>query len=133
MAAPNHLKYLATHEWLKLDGTKAIVGITDFAVAEIKDIVFVDLPAAGTPVKAGEAFGAIETVKAAFDLYAPVSGTVKAANAALAGSPETVSKDPFGAGWMLEVEVGDAAAAAGEAAKLLDAAAYDRHCAEHKH
>lgn len=128
MAAPDGLKYLPTHEWVKVDGATAKVGITDFAVSEIKDIVYVDLPAAGTAVRAGEAFGAIETVKAAFDLYAPVSGTIKAANAALAGSPQTVSEDPFGAGWMVEVAV-----AGGEAPNLMDAAAYAKHCAEHKH
>ncbi|MEK7766314.1 MAG: glycine cleavage system protein H, partial [bacterium] len=75
---------MTSHEWIRLDGSRGRVGITDFAVAEVKDIVYVDLPAVGTLTKAGEAFGAIETVKAAFDLYAPVSGEVSAVNPALA-------------------------------------------------
>lgn len=127
------MKYAKTHEWVSLEGTVAKVGITEFAVAEIKDIVYVDLPAAGIAVKAGEPFGAIETVKAAFDLYAPVSGTIKASNAALTGSPETVSKDPLGAGWMVEIAVADAASAASELGALLDKSGYDTHCKEHAH
>ncbi len=126
------MKFAKTHEWVTLEGGVAKVGITEFAVAEIKDIVYVDLPAAGTAVKAGEPFGAIETVKAAFDLYAPVSGTIKAANSALTASPETVSKDPLGAGWMVEISA-DAAAAGAEMSALLDRAAYDTHCKEHAH
>ncbi len=132
--APANLRYSPTHEWAALDGTTARVGITDFAVSEIKDIVYVDLPAAGTKTVAGESFGAIETVKAAFDLYAPVSGTIKAANPAVTASPDAVAKDPFGAGWMVEITVADAAAAAAELGKLLDAPAYAAHCAaQHKH
>ena len=130
MGRPDGLRYLPTHEWVKVEGGTATVGITDFAVAEIKDIVYVDLPQPGAAVKAGEPFGAIETVKAAFDLYAPVSGTVREANAALAGSPDTVSKDPFGAGWMLKI---DAANGAAEAASHLDGAAYEAHCAAQHH
>jgi glycine cleavage system H protein len=133
MAAPAGLRYLSSHEWARLDGPIARVGISEFAVAEIKDVVYVDLPAAGTAVKAGEAFGAIETVKAAFDLYAPISGTVKAVNTALAQSPETVSRDPYGAGWMIEIEAPDAATAGREFEALMDQAAYDAHCARAKH
>lgn len=127
------MKYAKTHEWVTLEGSVAKVGITEFAVAEIKDIVYVDLPAAGTAVKAGEPFGAIETVKAAFDLYAPVSGTIKSANGALTASPETVSKDPLGAGWMVEIAVAGPDAATSELGALLDRAAYDAHCKEHAH
>ena len=126
--APENLRYTKTHEWVKLEGRKAVFGITDFAVKEIKDIVYLDLPPAGTAVKAGDAFGAVETVKAAFDIYAPVSGTVKTVNAVLAGHPETVSGDPYGAGWMVEIEATDAAKAGTEAASLMDAAAYAAHC-----
>ena len=127
------MRFATTHEWVSLEGAVAKVGITEFAVAEIKDIVYVDLPAAGTAVKAGEPFGAIETVKAAFDLYAPVSGTVKSSNAALTASPDTVSRDPLGAGWMVEISVADASAASAELAALLDRPAYDIHCREHAH
>ena len=126
--APENLRYTKTHEWVNLEGKTARFGITDFAVKEIKDIVYIDLPPSGAAVKAGESFGAVETVKAAFDIYAPVSGTVKSANAALAGHPETVSRDPYGEGWMVEVEAADAAKASAEAAALMDAKAYLEHC-----
>ena len=128
---PAGLYYLTSHEWVRLDGNRGRVGITDFAVAEIKDIVYVDLPQPGTLVTAGAAFGAVETVKAAFDLYAPVSGTVAAANPDLAAHPERVAEDPFGAGWMIEIEAPDAAGAAKEAGALLDAAGYEAHCRSH--
>jgi glycine cleavage system H protein len=132
--APANLRYSPTHEWAGLEGAVVRVGITDFAVSEIKDIVYVDLPAVGTRTVAGESFGAIETVKAAFDLYAPVTGTIKAANGPIASAPETVAKDPFGAGWMVEIAVADPAAAQAELGKLLDATAYAAHCAaQHKH
>lgn len=132
--APANLRYSPTHEWASLTGTLVRVGITDFAVSEIKDIVYIDLPAAGTTTVAGESFGAIETVKAAFDLYAPVSGTVQAVNAPIASATDPVAKDPFGAGWMVEIAVPDAARAQAELAKLLDAPAYAAHCAaQHKH
>jgi len=133
VSAPAGLRYAASHEWAKLDGVRVRVGITAFAVAEIKDVVFVDLPAAGTAVKAGKSFGAIETVKAAFDLYAPVSGTIRAVNAALAASPETVTKDPYGEGWMIEIEPAGSDAAAKEWGVLLDEPAYAAHCATQKH
>jgi len=132
--APANLRYSPTHEWASLTGTTVRVGITDFAVSEIKDIVYVDLPAVGTATVAGESFGAIETVKAAFDLYAPVSGTIQAVNAPIASATEPVARDPFGAGWMVEIAVKDAAAAQAELGKLLDAPAYAAHCAsQHKH
>ncbi len=128
------LKYTTSHEWISLEGTRGRVGITDFAVSEIKDIVYADLPAVGTAVKASEPFGAIETVKAAFDLYAPVSGTVKAVNVELAQHPEIVSQDPYGKGWMIEIEVADAAQAQRELGNLLTAAAYEEHCrSQRKH
>ncbi|MEK7475684.1 MAG: glycine cleavage system protein GcvH [Candidatus Coatesbacteria bacterium] len=133
MSVPAGLRYAKSHEWAKLDGARVRVGLSAFAVAEIKDVVFVDLPAAGTAARGGQSFGAIETVKAAFDLYAPVSGTVHAVNGALAGSPETVTRDPYGEGWMIEIEAANPEEAAKAFAGLLDEAAYAAHCTAQKH
>lgn len=133
MSGPAGIRYAASHEWAKLDGARVRVGLSAFAVAEIKDVVFVDLPAAGTTVRGGQSFGAIETVKAAFDLYAPVSGAIVKVNTALAGSPETVTRDPWGEGWMIEIEAANPDAAAKEFAALLDEGAYAAHCAAQKH
>ena len=119
------LRYAKSHEWLKLDvdGT-ATVGITDYAQNSLGDITFVQLPKVGAVFKAGEAFGVVESVKAASDLYAPVSGTVLAVNAALDGAPEKVNQSPFDEGWMLRLQLADPAAAdalltAEDYAKLL--------------
>jgi glycine cleavage system H protein len=133
VSAPAGLRYLASHEWVKLEGTRARVGVSAFAAAEIKDVVFVDLPVVGTAARAGEPFGAIETVKAAFDLYAPVSGTIRAINTALASSPDRVTKDPFGEGWMIEIEAAGADAARKEYDALMDETAYAAHCEKQKH
>jgi len=120
---PGALRYAKSHEWIKLeaDGT-ATVGITDYAQNSLGDITYVQLPKVGAVLKAGAVFGVVESVKAASDLYAPVSGTVVAANAALDGAPDTVNREPFGAGWILKLKVSNA----GEAAALLDAEAYAR-------
>jgi glycine cleavage system H protein len=131
--APANLKYTTTHEWVGLEGTKARFGLTDFAVKEIKDIVYLDLPPAGTAVKAGTAFGAVETVKAAFDLNAPVSGKISAVNTAAVASADSIIKDPFGAGWLVEVETGDTTVTGGEMAALMDTAAYGAFCAKGGH
>ncbi len=112
-------RYTKTHEWLVVDGKTATVGITDFAQAQLGDVVFLELPKPGRKVSAGEAFGVIESVKAASDLYAPVSGTVSQVNDKLASSPELVNSDPFGEGWIMKVEL------SGEAPKdLMDEAEY---------
>jgi glycine cleavage system H protein len=124
--APQGLRYAKTHEWIALGTGPARVGLTAYAISEIKDIVYLDLPAAGKAVKAGETMGAIETVKAAFDLYAPVSGKVSAANPAVTGTPEAVSRDPYGSGWLVELVPGEGAAA--EAGNLMDAPAYTEYC-----
>ena len=121
MASPADCKYTKEHEWVRLEGETAAVGITDFAQQELGDVVFVELPAAGTSVKQGQTFGAVESVKAASDLYAPLSGEVVEANDALNDSPDTVNKDPYGEGWMLKVRPADLA----EINTLMDAAAYD--------
>jgi glycine cleavage system H protein len=118
------LKYAKTDEWLRLDGSSAEVGLSDYAQDALNDIVFVELPKVGAAVTAGEAFGVVESVKAASDLSAPVSGTVTAVNAALESSPEQINSDPYGA-WIVRIAVTDASAAA----DLMDAAAYDEYCA----
>jgi len=118
---PGDLRYAKSHEWLKLEGDgTATVGITDYAQAALGDITFVQLPKVGAVLKAGTVFGVVESVKAASDLYAPVSGTVTATNSALEHAPETLNQDPYAAAWMLKVKLADPA----EAAVLLDAAAY---------
>jgi glycine cleavage system H protein len=121
--APDGLRYAKTHEWLKLesDGT-ATVGISDFAQSSLGDITYVQLPKVGSPLKKGTPFGVVESVKAASDLYAPASGTVVAANAALDGAPETLNKDPYGAGWILKLKP----SAPADSGDLMDAAAYSK-------
>jgi glycine cleavage system H protein len=114
---PEKLKYSNEHEWLAEDGK---VGITAFAVEQIGDIVFVELPAVGTVVEASKPFGVIESVKAVSELFAPASGTVVAINDALTSAPETVASDCYGAGWLVRIELSNP----GEASALKDAAGY---------
>lgn len=118
---PAELKYARSHEWLKpeADGT-ALVGITDHAQTSLGDITYVQLPKVGTVLRAGAVFGVVESVKAASDLYAPVSGAVVAVNTALDATPDAVNRAPFTDGWMLRLQPSDPA----EAAALLDAAGY---------
>ena len=96
-------RFAATHEWVKVDGDTATVGITDHAQSQLGDVIFVELPSVGVAVDAGAKFGVIESVKAASDLYAPVGGTVSEVNSALADTPELVNNDPYGDGWMLKL------------------------------
>lgn len=117
---PNDLKYAATHEWVKLDGDTAIVGITDYAQDALGDIVFVELPTVGMELNAGAMFGVVESVKAASDVYMPIGGAISSTNDALTNSPETVNSDAFGAGWMIKVFPYNA----DDYAKLMDAATY---------
>lgn len=98
-------RYSETHEWVTVDGSVATVGITDFAQAQLGDVVFLELPRLGQQLTAGDSFGAIESVKAASDLYAPVAGTVLEVNESLANSPELVNKEPFGQGWLIKLEI----------------------------
>lgn len=116
---PENLQYAKSHEWLRpeSDGT-AVVGITDYAQAALGDITFVQLPKVGATLKKGEAFGVVESVKAASDLYAPVAGTVTAVNDKLNAAPETVNTDPYQAGWIMRIKP------AGAPEGLLDAKAY---------
>lgn len=123
---PADLRYTKDHEWVRVDGDTATIGVTDFAAQQLGDVVFVDLPAVGRTVDQFATFGVVESVKAVSDLYAPLSGEVVEVNADLAGKPELVNSDPFGAGWMIRVRVGDSAQVAG----LLDATAYEQLTAE---
>lgn len=122
MNVPTNLKYTNDHEWVKVDGNVATVGITDFAQSELGDIVFVDIQTEGEELGKGEVFGAIEAVKTVADAFMPVSGKVIEVNADLEGAPETVNSDPYGAGWMIKVEMSNAA----ELDELLDAAQYQQ-------
>jgi glycine cleavage system H protein len=117
---PTDLKYAKTHEWIRLEGDVATIGITDFAQGELSDIVYVEITAVGKTIKHDEPIGTIEAVKAVSDLYSPVSGQVIAANDSLKDSPANVNKDPYGEGWMAKIKVSDPA----ELNRLLDAAAY---------
>ncbi len=123
---PTDLRYTNDHEWVRLEGDLATVGITAHAAEQLGDIVFVELPAVGTTVEQFATFGVVESVKAVSDLFAPVGGEVTETNAELAARPELVNSDPYGAGWMLRVRVGDAA----QVAALLDAVAYEALTAE---
>ncbi len=120
MNVPEDLRYTSDHEWLRLESDEGTVGITAYAADELGDIVFVELPAPGSRLEAGTTFGAIESVKTASDLFAPVSGEILAVNEQLNGSPELINSDPYGEGWMLRVRLDDPSAL--EA--LEDAAAY---------
>ena len=104
---PDDRRYLQTHEWVRLDDGTARVGITAFAQDELGDVVFVELPEVGDEIGRESAFGVVESIKAVSDLYAPVSGTVTATNEALLDHPELVNDDPYGEGWMLEVDLAD--------------------------
>ena len=118
---PEDLKYTAEHEWLKAGSDGPVrVGITDFAQDQLGDIVYVQLPDVGSTVRAGDACGELESTKSVSDLFAPVNGTVTAVNEALADQPDLVNSDPYGEGWLLDIEVEDAA----EVAALMDAEAY---------
>ncbi len=122
---PDELRYLESHEWTTTGGDTVRIGVSDFAQDELGDVVFVELPAAGDEVVAGEAFGVIESIKAVSDLYSPVSGEVVEINEDLFDRPELVNEDPYGDGWMIEV------APTGEidSDELLDSAGYDEQIA----
>jgi glycine cleavage system H protein len=120
MNVPEDLKYAESHEWLRLDGGEGTVGITDHAQAELTDIVFVELPEVGREVSAQEAIAVVESVKAASDVYAPVSGKITAVNEKLQSDPGLVNSDPFGEGWLFKLEL----SAADETGALKDAAGY---------
>ncbi|MHB8397462.1 MAG: glycine cleavage system protein GcvH [Candidatus Limnocylindrales bacterium] len=118
---PPELRYTKDHEWVRLDGDDAVVGVTAFAAEQLGDIVFVELPDVGRSIDQFAAFGVVESVKAVSDLFAPIGGAVLATNAALAGRPELVNEDPYGEGWMIRLRVADAK----QLEELLEPAAYD--------
>src|SRR5438874_11183494 len=120
---PEELKYTAEHEWIKVDGRRGRIGITTFAQDQLGDVVYVELPKVGSKVTQFAVFGVIDSVKASSDLYSPVTGSVVAANEKLRDSPELVNKDPYGEGWMLEVEL----SAPSEVDGLMDNAGYASH------
>lgn len=117
---PDDLSYTAEHEWVRVSGSTVRVGITDFAQEALGDVVYVSLPEIGAALTRGAAFGEVESTKSVSDLFAPVTGTVTARNDALDGQPELINSDPYGAGWIAEIEVADTA----ELGELLDAATY---------
>lgn len=117
-------RYNKSHEWVRIEGDEALIGISDYAQSELNDIVYVELPEVGDSVEKGEEFGTVESVKAASDLYMPMSGEVIAVNEELEDSPELVNQDAFGAGWMLRIKL----MAPIEAEELLDANAYKALC-----
>ncbi len=122
MNIPGNLRYTSEHEWVLLDGNVATIGITDYAQGELGDIVFVELPAIGTEVKAMQSFGTIEAVKAVSELFAPVSGEVVEINAALEGEPMSINNDPYNAGWMIKIKINDPT----EVDKLVSPDAYQK-------
>jgi glycine cleavage system H protein len=121
VSAPTDLRYTRDHEWIKVDGDKATVGITQYAAEQLGDIVFVELPDTGRDLEVAKPFGVVESVKAVSDLYAPISGEVTSTNDALAKEPELVNSDPYGAGWMIKLTVADPT----QIDDLLDGPAYD--------
>jgi glycine cleavage system H protein len=122
MNVPQNLKFTQDHEWIRVEGDLAFVGITDYAQSNLGDIVFLEIETVGETLGKSEAFGNIEAVKAVEELYMPVSGEVLEINPALESSPEVVNKDPYGEGWMVKIKVTDTA----ELSTLLDAAAYTK-------
>jgi glycine cleavage system H protein len=120
MIVPDDLRYSSDHEWVRVDGSRVRVGITDFAQDALGDVVFVDLPAVGRELEAGAILGEVESTKSVSEIYAPVTGRVVEVNAALAGAPERLNEDPYGEGWICEVELTDAATLDA----LLEPAAY---------
>ncbi|MGQ0636027.1 MAG: glycine cleavage system protein GcvH [Planctomycetaceae bacterium] len=123
------VKYAKSDEWVSVEGETATIGISDFAVNALTDLVYLDLPAAGRKLGAGEAFGVVESVKAASDLYSPVAGEVVASNTALADQLDKLSSDPFGDGWLIKVRL----ASREMPPELMDRAAYEKHWASRAH
>lgn len=121
MNFPDNIRYTSEHEWIRVEGDEAFVGITDYAQSELGEIVFVDVPTLGETVGQGEVFGSIEAVKTVSDLNMPVSGEVLEVNGALDAQPELVNNDPYGEGWIIRIAVKDIA----ELDNLMDATAYE--------
>jgi glycine cleavage system H protein len=128
MAYPTSYKYSKEHEWIDVKGDVATIGITDYAQSELGDVVFVELPAAGTKLVAGKQFASVESVKAVSEIYAPASGEATESNATLQAKPETINSDPHGSGWLIKLKLSNAA----ELNALMDAAAYEKYIEEKK-
>lgn len=124
MNTPNELKYTKDHEWTKIEGNTATIGITDHAQSSLGDVVFVELPVVGRELKEGETFGVVESIKAVSDLYSPISGKVVARNEELIANPASTNTDPYTKAWMIKVELAPGALDAAKA-HLMDAVAYD--------
>jgi glycine cleavage system H protein len=122
MNIPADLRYTKDHEWIRISGKTAIVGVTDFAQGELGDVVFVEIETLGDHIEKGEPFGTIEAVKTVSDLFMPLSGKVIDINGDINESPDLVNKDPYGEGWLIKVEIDDAA----QADELMDAAKYEK-------
>jgi len=123
---PSDYRYTKEHEWIKVSGSTGTIGITDYAQHELGDVVFVELPAVGAKITAGQVFGTVESVKAVSEIFAPVSGEVTEANTALSDTPETLNTDPHGAAWLIKIKLSNPA----EASRLMDAAAYQAFISE---
>lgn len=124
---PQDLLYAKSHEWVKIDGDAAVVGITHFAQEQLGDLTFIELPQVGAMAEAGTEIGTVESVKAASEIYSPISGEITEINTELENAPELVNQDAFGAGWMFKVKL------SAQPAGLMDAEAYGAHCAEEAH
>jgi glycine cleavage system H protein len=122
MNVPDQLRYSSDHEWLSSDGSRARIGITDYAQDSLGDVVFIQLPAVGDSISAGDTIGEVESTKSVSDVYAPVSGTVVAVNDALVDSPQLLNEDPYVEGWICEIELSEP----GQVDGMLDAAAYGK-------
>lgn len=129
MNIPKELKYSKDHEWVRVEGKRAIVGIDDYAQSQLGDVVFVELPEIGSDIACGEGFSVVESVKAVSDIYAPVSGKIIEVNERLADTPECINEDPYGQGWIAVIELTDTS----ELDKLLDSEAYERLLEEGEH
>ena len=125
MGYPDNCRYTKDHEWIRIEGNLAVIGITEFAQSELGEIVFADLPAKGKTVKPGDSLCVVESTKAASDVYAPISGTVAEANGELSAAPNTINTDPHTKGWMVKLEKFDPK----EVEKLMTAAQYEQHLA----
>ncbi|WP_094604478.1 Glycine cleavage system H protein [Sporomusa silvacetica DSM 10669] len=129
MNIPKELKYSQDHEWVKVEGDTATIGITDYAQSQLGDVVFVELPEDGAELAVGAGLSVVESVKAVSDVYTPISGKIIAGNESLADAPELVNQDPYGEGWIAKIEITDSA----ELANLLDSEAYEQLVAEGGH
>jgi glycine cleavage system H protein len=126
---PEDLKYRSSHEWVRVEGEMATIGLSEFALKQLSDLVFIDLPDVGTKVSRDETFGEIESVKAVSDLFSPLSGEITEINSTVADNPESISQDPYGNGWLIKIKISEVS----EVEALLDAVAYKQITEEADH